>query len=128
MKKSYVMPEMMMEEFVANEYVSVCYHFNCSPGYSNKTLWADSNRRNELGKITQGCDGKHLVPGDEYGVGYTTNGVENGMKNVFYFQDENGNYHVTAARPNECKGDPKPGHGHGPGPGGREEHNRNMAS
>ena len=46
MKKKWVEPEILVQQFVANEYVAACYKIKCTTPESNRTynyIYADSN-------------------------------------------------------------------------------------
>lgn len=53
MKKEWVEPRILVQQFVANEYVAACYKIKCTTPHNNDTyygLYADTNGNGQLDK------------------------------------------------------------------------------
>lgn len=113
MKKRWEAPRILVQQFVANEYVAACYKIKCTTPNGNKTyykLYADSNNNNKLDKNDKllykniggfyGCNKWHkgvIQDNPPIENGFVTDYWGNNESAVFWWKEQLGSsvdYHV----------------------------------
>lgn len=102
MKKEWVEPEILVQQFVANEYVAACYKIRCTTPNNNstyKSIYEDTNKNGAWDRNDkliysnwfgfEGCNNWHIgIIRDEAPAanGFVTNGRQ--ADPVFYWEEK----------------------------------------